>query len=82
MRRTKTTYTAIHGTELEPDGRLAYPVPAAAEVIGISSRRLWDLIRDKKIKSFMAEGRRLISRKALEVYVAEREAAHNDEDAA
>lgn len=81
MRRTKTTYTAIHGTELEPDGKLAYPVTAAAAVIGISSRRVWDLIRDKKIRSFMAEGRRLISRKALETYVAEREAA-SGEDAA
>lgn len=81
MRRTKTTYTAIHGTELEPDGRLAYPVPAAAAVIGISARRVWDLIRDKKIKSFMAEGRRLISRTALQAYVEEREAA-GDEDAA
>ncbi len=82
MRRTKTTYTAISGTELEPDGKLAYSVPAAAEVIGISSRRVWDLVRDKKIKSFIAEGRRLISRKALELYVAEREAAMGDGDAA
>jgi excisionase family DNA binding protein len=81
MRRTKTTYTAISGTELQPDGKLCYPVEAAAEVIGISSRRLWDLIRDKKIKSFKAEGRRLISRTALETYVTEREAA-GDEDAA
>lgn len=81
MRRTKTTYTAMSGTELEPDGILAYSVPAASKVIGISSRRVWDLVRDKKIKSFIAEGRRLISRKALQDYINEREAASN-EDAA
>lgn len=80
MHRTEADSTAIGGT-VSADERLSYSVPAAAKIIGISPRRLWDLVRDKKIRSFIAEGRRLISRRALEVYVDEREAA-GDEDAA
>lgn len=54
---------------------LAYSVGAAAKLIGLSERRTWDRVGAGDIESYMDGGRRLISRRALEDYVANREAA-------
>lgn len=82
MHRTTADLAATNGSGSDHDERLAYSVPAAAKLIGISARRVWDMVRTKKIRSFKDEGRRLISRRALEEYVAGREAAAQEEDVA
>ena len=53
---------------------LAYSVPMAARLIGIGPGRTWDLIREGTIRSFTEGGRRLISRRALDEYVEQRDA--------
>jgi predicted DNA-binding transcriptional regulator AlpA len=53
---------------------LAYPVPAAADLLGTSERRMWELIGQGTIPSFVEAGRRLVSHRALEVYMASRDA--------
>lgn len=68
MRRTTPASTAIGNGE-----RLAYSVAEAAELVGISERRMWDKVREKQIKSFRDGQRRLITRRAIEEYVAARE---------
>lgn len=76
MHRTDPTASSADATddlaEVRPD-KLAYSVPEAAVLISLSERGVWNLLRARKIKSFMEGGRRLISRRALESYVAERE---------
>jgi len=57
----------------EPPERLAYSVKDAALAIGISPRRMWTHIANNKIESFRDGIRRLISRRALEAFIAERE---------
>ena len=52
------------------DGALAYPVPVAARLIGMGPLGTWDLVREGEIRSFMEGGRRLISREALDEYLA------------
>jgi excisionase family DNA binding protein len=54
------------------DSRLAYSVAEAAELIGISERRMWGRVRAGVIKSFRDGQRRLISRRAVEEYLAAR----------
>jgi len=66
------TALADSGTEDIP---VSYSVPVAARLIGISPRGMWDLVRTEKIRSFWVGGRRLVSRKAIEEYVTERENA-------
>jgi excisionase family DNA binding protein len=56
------------------DASLAYSVAEAAELVGINERRMWDQVREGLIKSFRDGHRRLISRRAIEDYVAAREA--------
>lgn len=63
----------VSGMDDTTDIPVSYRVPRAAELIGVSERRMWDMVRDRRIESFMAEGRRLISRRALEEYVAAKE---------
>jgi hypothetical protein len=53
-----------------PSDALAYSVPMAARLIGIGPQRAWDLICEGAIRSFMQDGRRLISRRAIDDYVA------------
>lgn len=54
----------------------------AAALIGISERYLWTLVRLRRIKSFRLGQRRLISRSALEAFVAQREAVEAGEEVA
>jgi excisionase family DNA binding protein len=56
-----------------PSDALAYSVPMAARLIGVGPQRAWDLIREGAIRSFMSDGRRLISRHALDEYIASQE---------
>jgi len=78
MHRTNQGSTAIGDGEPDHE-RLAYSVPEAADLIGISARRLWDHVRTRKIKTFRDGTRRLISRQACEDFIALREAAEQDE---
>lgn len=52
------------------DTAISYSVRNAAPLIGVSERRMWDLVKEGKVRSFMDGGRRLVSRRALEEYVA------------
>jgi excisionase family DNA binding protein len=58
-----------------PTDTLAYSVPMAARLLGIGPGRTWDLIREGTIGSFTDGGRRLVSRRALEDYLAEQTGA-------
>lgn len=73
MHRTTNDHAAINGTDADPE-RLAYSVKEAAQIIGISARRLWDHVRNKKIRTFREGTRRLVSRRAIEEFITEREA--------
>jgi hypothetical protein len=64
--------------EASQDSALAYPVPVAASLIGIGPLRAWDLVREGKIHSFVEDGRRLISRQAIEEYAAEQRQGEAD----
>jgi excisionase family DNA binding protein len=57
------------------DEPLAYSVPQAAKLIGLSTRRTWDRVWDGELASYMDGGRRLVSRAAIEAYVAAKESA-------
>jgi excisionase family DNA binding protein len=49
---------------------LAYRIPDAVKVSGIGRSTLYKLIRDGKIQSASALGRRLIPRASLEAFLA------------
>ncbi len=49
--------------------RLAWSVAEAAEIIGISQRKMFDLIRDGSVHSIKVGGRRLIRHVDLERFV-------------
>lgn len=73
MHRTADDLTAT------PDGSeahepLSYSVPAAAKIVGLSERTMWDKVKFNEIESYRDGGRRLISRRALKAYVAAKEA--------
>lgn len=53
----------------------SYSVPHAAVLIGVGPLRLWEMVRDNEIPSLTIDGRRLISRRALDDYLAEHEAS-------
>jgi len=83
MHRATTDHAAIDNGNRAPSGapetteRLAYSIPNAAKAVGISARRMWDLVSGKKVTSFREGQRRLISRQALEEYIEAREAEEN-----
>ena len=51
--------------------RLAWSVDEAAELIGISRRKMFDLVRYKEVRSIKVGGRRLIRHVDLERYLAD-----------
>jgi len=51
--------------------RLAYGVPEAASMIGVSVRTVFDLIKDGRLKAVKIGGRRLVRREALEALLNE-----------
>lgn len=50
--------------------RLLYPVNDAAVLLGISPRKTWDLVYDRKLRTVWVEGRRLVPADVLKEYVA------------
>jgi excisionase family DNA binding protein len=47
-----------------------YPVNEAAHRLGITPRKVWTLIRDKRIRTKRLDGRRLIPADALAEFIA------------
>ncbi len=70
----QATVTADPG-DADTEGVLSYSVPNAAILLGIGPLRLWEMIRGNEIRSFTTDGRRFISRRALDEYLAEHEVA-------
>ncbi|MCL2745044.1 MAG: helix-turn-helix domain-containing protein, partial [Planctomycetaceae bacterium] len=52
--------------------RLSYSVNETAEAIGVSSRTVWDYIRDGSIKHFRMGTRVLVPKAELERFIQER----------
>ena len=50
--------------------QLLYPVPAAARVLGISPRLLWEFIARGEVKTRKIRARRLVSRRELERFAS------------
>ena len=57
-------------TDLNP---LAYSVPDAARLLGLSPRAIYNRIATGEIRSFKVGPRRLISRDSLREFIANRE---------
>lgn len=62
--------------------RLAYTVEAACEVTGLTRTRIYRAIADGSLTTFKAGRRRMVSAKALEVFIAELERQSNGKAAA
>jgi excisionase family DNA binding protein len=61
---------------VEPEpGRMALSVPESAYVFSVSVHHVWRLIATGELASFKMGRRRLISRAAIDAYIAELEAA-------
>mgnify|MGYP001340588564 CR=1 FL=1 len=75
MHSTVSPRGAVDSTAAPPAEALAYSVPVAGRLIGLSPRQAWRLVKAGKLRSYMDGGRRLVSRRALEEYVAAKEAA-------
>lgn len=70
--------TPAHGsTALADDHQIAYRVPHAAQVVDLSERQMWKLVRDGEIESFKIGTSRRIPRAALVAYI-ERMRAEDD----
>ena len=67
------TVTADRGDADAEETVPSYSVPNAAILIGIGPLKLWQMVRGNQIRSFTTDGRRFISRQALDDYLAERE---------
>ena len=52
---------------------LAFPVEDAARILGLGERMTWKLIEQGELLSFKVGRRRLVSKRALEDFVARRE---------
>ena len=55
--------------------RIAYPVDEGFEVVGISRDRGYKAIKAGDLKTYMEGRRRMVTHRALEDYVAQRERA-------
>lgn len=68
MHRTAPSSSGADRREIDlaRDETISYPVPKAAGLIGLSERRVWDLIRLGELRSFLTGGRRLIRRRDLQ----------------
>ena len=53
--------------------RLQYGPKEAALLLGISQRKFYYLIEDRRIGSYLLDGKRFVSRSTLEKFVAELE---------
>lgn len=59
---------ARHGHSPPSPHAIAYPIPAAVKVSGISRPQLYRLIKSGELRSVKARGSRLILRADLEAY--------------
>lgn len=50
--------------------KLAYRVPEAATALAMSERTLWRRIQEKKIEALSDNGRVIITKEALQAYIA------------
>lgn len=50
--------------------RWLYPVPDAAYVLGISTRKCWGLVYDGRLPTVWLDGRRMVTAAALDEFVA------------
>jgi excisionase family DNA binding protein len=65
----------INDTETRAGERLAYSPAEAAEAMGVSKEHVHNLIRTGELKSRKSGRRRLISRRAIEDFLAGDDAA-------
>ena len=70
----KITHSEAISIDRSGDDRLAFSPIAAARMIGIGRTMLYELIDRGELKSFRVGVRRLITRRAIEQFIAEREA--------
>ncbi len=49
--------------------RLSYPVPEAAEQLGVGTRTIWRWIKEGKLQTARLGSRVLVPRKALEAFL-------------
>jgi excisionase family DNA binding protein len=52
------------------DDKLLYTVPHAAEVLDLSKTTIWNMIRDGQLESIKVRNRRMVTRTAIESYLA------------
>ena len=69
------TPTPLHPAVVERARRLAYPVPEAAEQLGISVSSTWELISSGQLESVKIAGRRLVPHDVLVGFVEAAKAA-------
>jgi excisionase family DNA binding protein len=62
--------TAEHAVFAHHGERLLYRVGEAAELLGISRSKAWELLARGEIESVKIDGARRVSRGAIEAYVA------------
>jgi excisionase family DNA binding protein len=56
----------------KPEERMAFSVAEVAGFMGISSRTVWNLIKSGELPSFRVGARVLMSKSALEQFIAQR----------
>lgn len=61
--------TPTDGSKTPADDQIAYKVPHAAQVIDLSERQMWELVRRGDIESFKIGTSRRIPRSALVAYI-------------
>lgn len=61
--------TPANGNQVPADDQIAYKVPHAAQVLDLSDRQMWELVRRGDIESFKIGASRRISRAALVAYI-------------
>jgi hypothetical protein len=72
-----TTHPVPSGGDTSPESplpelpaeQIVYSVPHAAEIVDVSTRKMWHLVRTEQVKSFLLGGNRRIHRDALVEYV-------------
>lgn len=53
-----------------PSRRRLFPVPDAAYVLGISTRKCWTLVYSDRLPTVWLDGRRMVTADALDAFVA------------
>lgn len=69
MHADSASSNTANGNGLPPDDQIAYKVPHAAQVIDLSERQMWELVRSGEIESIKIGASRRIPRAALVAYI-------------